>query len=76
MECRLMQRTAMEHSRLERVLEADKAGYFTTVHNFYQPQDAPTVERRMSHAGSQICSPQVDGKRKQCEPGQTALSAE
>eukprot|EP00966_Prymnesium_polylepis_P300161 6936805-Prymnesium_polylepis.1 len=59
MECRLMQRTALEH-RFERVLEADiKASYFTTVHerggtgkiwggnnrnwNSYQIQEAPTV---------------------------------
>jgi hypothetical protein len=30
MECRLMQRTETEH-RFERVVEADKAGYFTTL---------------------------------------------
>eukprot|EP00966_Prymnesium_polylepis_P308095 7119789-Prymnesium_polylepis.1 len=33
MECRVMQRTALEH-RFERVLEADKAGCFTTVYHF------------------------------------------
>eukprot|EP00966_Prymnesium_polylepis_P276375 6385297-Prymnesium_polylepis.1 len=39
MECR---RTATEH-RFERVREADKAGCYTTVHNFYQLREAPTV---------------------------------
>eukprot|EP00966_Prymnesium_polylepis_P174478 4037136-Prymnesium_polylepis.1 len=38
-----MQRTETEH-RFERAVEADKAGFFTTVHNFYQLQEAPSVE--------------------------------
>ena len=42
-----MQRTETEH-RFERAVEADEAGFFTTVHNFYKLQEAPTVETYFS----------------------------